>query len=82
MKVKANIVIIHYRDPDVQFACTGQYYSTGFIMLEHQGRQLAVDPENFHAKDPKRLYIVDEAIWSDFRIRSIILDSKTIKKNW
>ena len=76
----AQVIITDFEDFDEEHVCTGQYYGTGYILVKYRGRELAVDPECFHPKDPKRLFIVRTGDWSRFRVRSIILDSKAILK--
>jgi len=76
----AKVTITDFEDETEEYACAGQYYGTGYILVKYRGRDLAVDPECFHPKDPKRLFIVRSGEWSRFRVRSIILDSKAIRK--
>lgn len=76
----AEITITDFEDYDEEYICTGQYYGTGYILVIYRGRELAFDPDSFHPKDPKRLFIVRSGEWSRFRVRSIILDSKAIRK--
>lgn len=76
----AQVIIVDMDDDKEEYVCAGQYYGTGFIIVTYKGRELAFDPTDFHPKDPKRLYIVKSETWSRFRVRSIILDSKSILK--
>jgi hypothetical protein len=76
----ASITITDFENDDEEYTCAGQYWGTGYTLVKYRGRELAFDPDNMHAKDPKRLFIVRTSEWSRFRIRSIILDSKSICK--
>jgi len=77
----ADIVITHIDDMDKEYSCKGRYYGDGRVLVRHENRWLGVDPNCYHSDDPKRLFIVATGEWSSFRIRSVILDSKAIKKN-
>jgi hypothetical protein len=80
--ITANVVIVDKDNEDEKYECKAEYYGTGHLVVTYKGKQLGIDPDNFHSKDPKRLYIVRSGEWSRFRVRSIILDSKAIRKNW
>ncbi len=77
--IAADIVIID-TDDEEEYNCKGRYYGDGRILVDYKGHWLGVDPECYHSQDPKLLFIVKNGKWSRFRIRSVIIDSKAIRK--
>lgn len=76
--VPADIVITDIDNYDEEYTCKGLYYGTGRIEIGKE--QLLLDPDNFNSDDPRRLWAINLGEWSRFRIRSIVLSSKAIKK--
>ena len=76
----AQVIITDYEDLDEEYVCTGRYYGDGRVAVKYKKHWLAVNPECYHPEDPKRLYVVKTGDWSRFRIRSVILDSKAIRR--
>ncbi len=73
-------VCIEDRDGN-EFICLGRYYGDGRIICTHNERLLMCDPSCYHDDDPKRLFYHDKDTWSKYRIKSVILDSRFIRKN-
>ncbi len=77
----AVVTIIDYATGE-EFECRGKYYGDGRVKCVHNDTTLMVDPEWFYPKDPKRMFAYGESRWTSFRVKSILLDSKAILKNW
>jgi hypothetical protein len=78
LKTPANVTIV---DSDAnEFTRCGVYYDTGMITCNHQGVTLIVDPANYCPSDPKRMWDERAGGWSDFCVKSVVLDSKIIVK--
>ena len=77
MKFPATVTIIDFDENE--FKCQGFYFGVGRITCLHNGVKLVVDPECYYHKDAKRMFSVDGL--TDFRVKSVILDSKAICKN-
>jgi hypothetical protein len=69
-----------HENENEEYVCRGQYYGDGRVAARYKEHWLAVDPDSYHSDDPKRLFIVKSGEWSRFRIRSVILDSKAIRR--
>lgn len=63
-----------------EFECPGRVYFNGKILCVHNEQRLLVDPEWYYKKDPKRLMVYKVGKWSMFRIKSVFLDSKAVRK--
>lgn len=66
---------------ELPIECKGRYYGDGRVICDYEGRIFMVDPNNFHAKNPKRLFDYKTGEWTEFVIKSVVLDSKSIVKN-
>jgi hypothetical protein len=64
-----------------EYTCKGRYYGDGRIICEHNNRLLMVDPSCYNDEDPKRLFDCDKDTWTKYRIKSVLLDSRFIRKN-
>lgn len=77
MRCSAIVTII---DPDEnEFKCPGTYFGNGRATCVHEGVKLVVDPREYCQGDAKRLYSAEG--WTDLRVKSVVLDSKAIRKN-
>ena len=77
MRCPAIVTIIDFDENE--FKCKGTYFGVGRITCVHDGVKLVVDPECYYRKDAKRMFSVDGL--TDFRVKSVLLDSKAILKN-
>lgn len=76
---KAIVTIIDAEGEEI--VCRGKYYGDGRIICRHKELTLMVDPEWYNRKDPKRMFAYGESRWTEFRIKSVLLDSKAILIN-
>lgn len=79
MKCKAQVILISKTGTD-EIECLGTYYGTGRLICWIGEAKLRVDPADYHPKDPKRLYNCTTKKWTRFRVQSILLDPRAIKK--
>lgn len=77
----AQVIIMDIDDETEEHVCQGRYYGDGRVAVKYKKSWLGVDPDEYHPDDPKRLFIVKTGEWSRFRIRSVILDSKAIRRS-
>ena len=74
---KAIVTIIDAEGEEI--VCQGRYYGTGKVKCRHGELTLIVDPEWYNRKDPKRMFAYgEESRWTEFRVKSVLLDSKAI----
>lgn len=59
----------------------GRYYGDGRMEIMLDNLMLEVDPGRYYKPDPKRCIETEKNIWSQYRVKSCLLDSKAIKKN-
>jgi hypothetical protein len=75
----ANVVIIDKYGKE-EFECKGRYYADGRLLCQVGERQMLYDPQHPYDEDLKRLFLIDTEKWSKFCIKSVILDSRYIRK--
>lgn len=76
MRCPAAVTIIDSEDNE--FKCSGFYFGTGRITCVHEGAKFVIDPACYCPHDAKRL--CSAGGWTEFRVKSVILDSKAIIK--
>lgn len=81
--VPANFVLFDIDDQDElhPIKAKGVYYGDGRMEINMPSNLvLEIDPARYYPRDPKRCIDWHKNQWSQYRIKSCLLDSKAIRK--
>lgn len=82
-KAAANFVLFEIADQDElhPVKAKGVYYGDGRMEITlSPSLVLEIDPARYYPRDPKRCIDAGSNQWSEYRIKSCLLDSKAIRK--
>lgn len=78
----ANFILLGIADHEElsPLKAKGVYYGDGRMEINYLDYVLEIDPARYYPRDPKRCIDAKDTTWSQFRVKSCLLDSSTIRK--
>ena len=79
----ANFVVFNIEDVEElhPIKCKGVYFGDGRMEITlPPNLLLEIDPARYYPRDPKRCIVRESNQWSNYRIKSCLLNSKAIRK--
>lgn len=80
---KSPVIVTVYDRYGDDFEWRGTYYSDGLITAKNpeDGKTYCTGPGLYYAEDTMRLWADPGKVLSDYRIKSVVVDGKLIRRN-